>query len=128
MAVTQDELKTILSFGVHLAKLDGDFNVWERKLLAHFADAMQLSEADKQQLMSEKFSLGSGLRRLGSDEAQVFLVKTLCAVAFVDGDTSPVEVEFIERVVSQLSAQVFLLGRAEWGKYVEEVNAQIEAL
>ena len=127
-ALSREELKTILHFGVHLAKLDDDFSVWERELLAHFATCMKLTEAEKHSLMNEKFSLGKGLRSLKSDGAETLLIKTLCAVAHVDGEATGVEVEFVERVVVQLKGQAFLLSRNEWGQYVDEVKAELAKL
>ena len=72
------------------------------------------------------FSLGKGLASLTSDEGQQLLVKTLCAVAHVDGVASGEEIEFIERVIVKLKAQVFVYGREEWGKYEKEVFETLE--
>ena len=46
-SVTRNDLKTILLFGIHIAKIDGDFAVWEKKVLARFAEAMRLTEEEK---------------------------------------------------------------------------------
>ena len=120
-AISRDELKTILLFGVHIAKVDQKFDVWERKILARIAESLSLSDAEKQAMTREDFSLGKGLASLTSDEGQQLLVKTLCAVAHVDGVASGEEIEFIERVIVKLKAQVFVYGREEWGKYEKEV-------
>lgn len=127
-AISRDELKTILAFGVHIAKLDKNFDIWERKILAHYAEAMQLSPEERQALVTQRFSLGKGLNALTSDEARVLLVKLMCAVSFVDGTASDLELEFIERVVTKLKSQVFILPREEWGRYEKEVFKTLEDL
>ena len=125
-AISRNELKTILLFGVHIAKVDQKFDVWERKILARIAESLSLSDDEKQTMTREEFSLGKGLASLSSDESQQLLVKTLCAVAHVDGVASGEEIEFIERVIVKLKATVFVYGREEWGKYEKEVFETID--
>jgi uncharacterized tellurite resistance protein B-like protein len=127
-SISRDELKTILAFGVHIAKLDKKFAVWERKILARFAEAMKLSEEERRTLAHQRFSLSQGLDAIGSDEARVLLVKLMCAVSFVDGSASDANMEFIERVVARLKSQVFILPREEWGRYEKEVFNTLDEL
>lgn len=123
--LNRDDLKIILLFGIHLAKIDGDFAVWEKKLLARFADAMKLTEREKSELVHQEISLSQGLQRLSGQGAKSLLVKTLCAVSFSDGDTHPNEVDFIHKVVEKLETQVFILPQGEWGAYEDEVMAEL---
>ena len=127
-AISRDELKTILAFGVHIAKLDQKFDIWEKKILGRFAEAMRLSPDERKALATQRFSLGKGLHALASDGARVLLVKLMCAVSFVDGSASDQELEFIERVVTRLKSQVFILPREDWGRYEKEVFKALEDL
>lgn len=119
--ITREDLKTILKFGVHLAKLDSSFHVEEKKVLRRFSESIGLSDGDREELMGSEAGLSMGLTDLSSDKARELLVKTLCAIAFVDGHTSPNEVEFVEKVLSRMGGTVFLHPKEEWGTYVEEV-------
>ncbi len=123
--LNRDDLKIILLFGIHLAKIDGDFAVWEKKILARFADAMKLTEREKSEMVHQEISLSQGLRRLSGQEAKSLLVKTLCAVSHSDGDTHPNEVDFIHKVVERLETQVFILPQGEWGTYEDEVITEL---
>ena len=127
-AISREELKTILAFGVHIARLDKKFDIWERKILSRFASAMKLSEEERRKLATERISLGQGLNALSSDQARFLLVKLMCAVSFVDGSASDDELGFIERVVTRLKSQVFILPREEWGRYEKEVFKTLEEL
>ena len=118
---TRDDLKIILSFGVHLAKLDKVFDPFEKKVLGRFADAMNLEATEKSQLLQREVSLGEGLRSLSGQSARILLLKTLCAVSHSDGESSSEEMEFIEHVIETIGSQVFVLPRAEWGVYEDEV-------
>jgi len=125
-SISRNELKTILLFGVHIAKLDKNFDIWERKILSRFATAIKLSDSERQSLGKQRFSLGKGLQELESDDARQLLVKLMCAVSFVDGSASDQELDFIERVVTKLKSQVFILPRDDWGRYEKEVFKTIE--
>ena len=118
---SREELKTILLFAVHLAKLDDDFDPWEKKILRRFATEMGLTDEEKQNLAQAKVSLIKSLRSLKSTDANHLLIKTLCAVSYVDGAATGDELEFIEKVVVKLKTQVFILPREEWGQYEDEV-------
>jgi tellurite resistance protein len=126
--ISRDELMTILMFGVHIAKLDSNFDVWERKILARFAAAMRLSDKERGALAHQRISLSKGLHSLESGDARNLLVKVLCAVAHVDGKASELELEFIEKVVVKLKGQVFILPREDWGRYEAEVFTTIESI
>jgi tellurite resistance protein len=119
--MTRDDLKTILQFGIHIAKIDNDFAVWEKKLLARFAEAMKLTEAEKQEMVDRQVSLSRGLQSLSSQDARALLLKTLCAVSHSDGEEHPAEMEFIQKVIEKLGGQIFILAKAEWGSYEQEV-------
>lgn len=120
-SLTRDDLKTILKFGVHIAKIDQDFAVWEKRVLARFAEAMKLTEDEKTAMVREEISLAQGLGALSGQDAKQLLVKTLCAVAQSDGIPHEAEVEFIHKVIGRLGAQVFVLSKDEWGTYEKEV-------
>lgn len=119
--MTRDDLITILSFGVHLAKVDNDFVAWEKKALAAYAKAMNLTEEERLQMLSREVSLGRGLKQLSGQPAKVLLIKTLCAVSHADGETKSEEMEFIEEVIGAVDAVTFILPRHEWGTYEQEV-------
>ncbi len=119
--VNRNDLKTILLFGIHIAKIDTEFVVWEKQILARFAEAMKLSDAEKAELANEGISLSQGLNALSGVEAKHLLLKTLCAVSYADGVPHPAEVEFIEKVIVKLGGSLFILPPAEWGTYEREV-------
>jgi len=120
-AITRQDLTTILLFGIHIAKIDDNFDVWEKRILKRFADRMHLSDAERAELLHQEISLGRELRNLSSKDALTLLVKTLCAVSYVDGKANDEELQFIERVVSASGEPVMLMPREEWGVYEEEV-------
>ena len=119
--LTRDDLKTILQFGIHIAKIDGDFAVWEKKVLARYADAMKLTEGERTAMAQQNLSLAKGLDSLSSNEAKHLLLKTLCSVAHSDGVPHDTEVDFIQKVVERLGGQIFILSKDEWGRYENEV-------
>ncbi len=119
--INREDLKIILLFGIHIAKIDGDFDVWERRILARMADAMKLTDGEKQNLVGETLSLSAGLRQLSSPEARSLLLKVLCAVSNADGTAHETELEFISKVIEKLGSAVFVLSRSEWGVYEGEV-------
>lgn len=119
--LTRHDLTTILQFGIHIAKIDGDFAVWEKKVLARFADAMHLTEDEKAEMVQQTISLSHGLDSLSGQEARQLLVKTLCAVAHSDGVPHEAELGFITKVMQRLGGQLFILSKDEWGSYEKEV-------
>lgn len=121
ISLTRDDLKIILKFGVHIAKIDNDFAVWEKKVLARIADAMQLTDDERGAMVNEDVSLAQGLDSLSSVDAQNLLLKTLCAVAHSDGIPHEAELDFISKVMQRLEGQRFILSKDEWGAYEQEV-------
>ena len=126
--LSRQELKVILLFGIHIARIDGEIAPFERKMLARFADAMKLTQEERGSLLTHKFSLLDGLRQLQNTDAKQLLLKTLCAIAHCDGDTADVEVDFINKVTEKMGTAVFILPRAEWGRYEEEVFQDLTAM
>jgi len=126
--ITRDDLKIVLAFGIHIAKIDDDFAVWEKRILARFAEAISLTEEERAELANTKVSLSDGLDRLSSQDAKYLLLKTLCAVSHSDGEAHQAEIDFISRVFAKLGDQMFMLPRNEWGVYEGEVFGILEAL
>ncbi len=126
--ITRDDLKTILMFGLHISKVDNDFDIWEKKILKRFSDAIRLTDDEREGLGKISVSLGKGLNSLSSDEARNLLIKTLCAVSYADGVNKPEEVDFIEKVFSKAGGTIMVLPRDEWGTYERELFDELEAL
>jgi uncharacterized tellurite resistance protein B-like protein len=126
--VTREELQTILLFGVHVAKLDNEIHPLENEILRRFADAIHLSGKERADLLAAKFSLGHGLSLLSSDAARNLLVKTMCAVASVDGTIAEAEKDFIGRVVTKFEKPTFILPAEDWPQYQDELFQDLEAL
>ena len=126
--ITREDLKTILKFGIHLARLDSNFHIEEKRVLRRFSEAIGLTDAEREALMAGDSSLGHGLVDLSSDAAKELLLKTLCIISFVDGHTGPDEVGFIERVIEKMNSTSFLLPKEEWGGYEKEVFDTISKL
>jgi tellurite resistance protein len=120
-------LKTIIRFGIHLARIDNDFAAFEKKILRRFSDTMGLTQADRDELLKGEASLATGLKGLASKESKNLLVKTLCAIAHADGTANKEELDFIQKVIAKFSDSVFVYPREEWGMYEEEVVKIIEA-
>ncbi|MEE8433481.1 MAG: TerB family tellurite resistance protein [bacterium] len=125
--LTREDLKTILQFGIHIAKVDGKFDVWEKKILARFAEAMGLTEAEKEQMTHQQISLAGGLSHLSGQKAKTILWKTLCAVSHSDGETHETEMDFIQKVLDKVGGQIFLHAVKDWGAYEQEVMDELQA-
>lgn len=124
--LTREDQKTILLFGIHIAKIDGEFDVWEKKLLAKFAEAMGLTESEKDQMAHERISLADGLGKLSGQKAKTLLWKTLCAVSVSDGEAHETEVDFIHKVIEKVGGQIFLHAVKDWGTYEQEVMDELQ--
>lgn len=125
-AISKNDLKTILTFAIHLAKVDDEFHLMEKKVLRRMSEAIGLSDDERQAMVDRDVSLSSGLDSLSSEPARDLLMKFLCVVSFVDGHTSPEEVSFIEKVLAKFGGEsIFLLPKEEWGGYEEEVFEKV---
>jgi len=123
--ITREDLKIILKFGIHLARVDANFHLEEKKVLKRFSEAIHITDEEREELMADA-SLQHGLDELASDSAKELLLKTLCAVAYVDGKTTPEEVAFVEKVLGKFEGLSFLLPKEEWGAYEAEIFEIIE--
>jgi len=127
-AISREELLTIMLFGLHIAKIDNNMDVWERKMLVRFAEAIHLTDEERVGLSKGGVSLSEKMKNLNTIESRQLLVKMLCAVCFADGAANAHELGFIEKVVSKLGSEVFVLPREEWGLYEGEVFKTLQAL
>lgn len=125
--ITRQDLKAILLCAIHLAKVDNDFSLMEKKLLRRFADTIGLKESEREELVAMGGSLASDVDSLSSKSAMELLIKTLCAVSFVDGSTDPEEIEFIEKVLVRTRIDYPIPPKEDWGIYEEEVFKEIRA-
>lgn len=125
--ITRQDLKAILLCAIHLAKVDNDFSLMEKKLLRRFADTIGLKESEREELVAMGGSLASDVDSLSSKSAMELLIKTLCAVSFVDGRTDPEEIEFIEKVLVRTRIDYPIPPKEDWGIYEEEVFKEIRA-
>ena len=119
--LTREDTKTVLSFALHLARIDNQFDAWEKRALKNIAEAMKLSDTERSELAAEKISLASALQSLSSADAKALLVKTLCFVASSDGEASEKENEFITKVIKASGEQIMILPQIEWENYESEV-------
>jgi tellurite resistance protein len=127
-AITRQDLKTILLFATHVAKVDNEFVVQEKELLHKIAEAIKLTPEERAQLLKQEASLAGGLNQLSGNEAKQLLVKTLCAVSNSDGRAVKSEFDFIQKVVEHFGDAVFVLPREEWGTYEAEVMKVLGAV
>ena len=125
MSISRQDLKTILVFAIHLAKVDSEFTLQEKKVLKRYSEAIGLQEEEREELVGLGGSLSEDAAALSSDDAKELLLKTLCAVSFVDGNTSSDEVEFIQKVQLKLGIDYPLPVKADWGGFEEEVFATL---
>jgi uncharacterized tellurite resistance protein B-like protein len=126
--ITRKDLKAILLCAIHLAKVDNDFSLMEKKLLRRYADTIGLEESEREELVAMGGSLASDVDSLSSKGAMELLIKTLCAVSFVDGSTDPEEIEFIQKVLVRTGIDYPVPPKEDWGIYEEEVFKELKAI
>ena len=73
-------------------------------------------------------SLAGDVDTLSSTDAMELLIKTLCAVSYVDGKTTPDEIEFIEKVLVRTGIDFPIPPKEEWSIYEPQVFEAIEAV
>ncbi|MDH5753147.1 MAG: hypothetical protein OEZ59_12120, partial [Deltaproteobacteria bacterium] len=93
--ITREDLKIILAFALHVAKVDHEFANMEKVIIKRFVEVSHIEQEELAQLASTRISLADCLGRMSGDEAKSLLVQTMCAVAHCDGVTKDVESEFI---------------------------------
>ncbi len=126
--VTKEDLKTILLFALHMARVDDDFSGQEKTILARFIELVGIDEADKAQLQDAGRSLAQRLDHRSGEEAKTLLVKTLCAVAHADNLMHSSERAFIEKVQALVGGQIELPPFNEWSSLETEVLATLERM
>ena len=126
--ITRQDLKAILIFSVHLAKVDSDFSFHEKRMLRQIADIIGLEAAEREELVAMGGSLASDVDALSSTDAMELLIKTLCTVSYVDGNTTPDEIEFIEKVLVRTGIDYPIPPKEEWGIYEAQVFEALEAI
>lgn len=119
--ISREELRSIFVFALHVARVDNDFVTPEKNVLKRYMDLMHFSPEEKDQMAGMSQVLSERLDSLASDEAKKLLVKTLCAVAYSDGQMREEEINFINRVNNQLGNVVELGNWDDWGGYEGEV-------
>ncbi len=120
--VTMSDLRNILMIGIHLAKVDKDFDWEEARILNKINDIIQLTKEEKQELLHEGFNVMEGLDALVTAKARTLLVKFLCAIAHADQVLQGSEVEFINKVNAQFSNLVTMKPVDAWHEYEAEVT------
>jgi uncharacterized tellurite resistance protein B-like protein len=126
--ISHEDIKIILLFALHVAKVDKEFAGMEKRILRRFVELAGISEEERMEMMHADKSLAHGLEHLSSGAARELLVKSLCAVAHSDGVMHETEREFINRVNSQLGEPISLPPFEEWEAYEHEVLALLNEL
>ncbi len=119
--VTMSDLRNILMVGIHLAKVDKDFDWEEARILNKINDIIQLTSEEKQELLRKGFNVMKGLDALVNAKARRLLVKFLCAIAHSDQVLHGSEVEFINKVNARFGNLVTMKPLGAWHEYEEEV-------
>ena len=120
-SINKDDLKTILSFALHVARVDFELAPMEKNVIKRFIDMAHIDHNEIEDLTHHEFSLAEGLQSLSSNEAKVLLIKTMCAVAFSDGKNRDEENTFIYKVNRQLGDLVDLGEWDDWSSYEGDV-------
>ncbi len=120
--VTREDLLTILTFGVHIAKVDGDFSQLEKFMLGQLAGLMDISAEEKTRLRDRKETLFELLDNMSSPEAKNLLIKALCLMAHADGKIFRVERDFLERLIEVAEKGFQLKEPHQWGSYESDVR------
>ena len=120
--VTMSDLRNILMIGIHLAKVDKDFDWEEARILNKINDIIQLTKEEKQELLHEGFNVMEGLDALVTAKARRLLVKFLCAIAHADQVLQGSEVEFINKVNGQFGNLVTMKPLDAWNEYEVKVT------
>ncbi len=123
--ISRRDLKTILVFALHVARVDNDFAASEKEVLKHLFQLLHLSEDERTEMIKGKFSLANELTRIQDDTAKQLLVKILCAVAHADHHEDSSEVQFIRKVNRRLGHPMELLPFEDWEVYEYEVLSQM---
>jgi len=126
--ITREDLRAILTFALHTAKVDHDFAQSEKAVIKKYLDLIHLSHEERQTMSHQNRSLSEMLDQLSSTDAKTLLVKTICAVAHSDGVMVDSETDFVKRVNKQLQTGMTLLPQDRWGEYETEVMQALKQL
>ena len=126
--ITRQDIRIILAFALHVAKVDHDLATSEKAVLKHYLETGQISKDEMVDLARKEHSLSGDLLLLSGPDAGELLLKTLCAVAHSDGVMKESETEFIQRVAQQLNSTLTLLPQDRWGEYENEVLNSLRSL
>jgi len=121
--LTRDDLKTILVFALHVARVDDNLAGIEKTILGRYIEVTHLDENERRELAQQSHSLSHDIDGLSGPDAGSLLVKTICAVAHADGIKHAMEDSFIRKVNAQLGNVVPLPPFDEWGDFADEVLA-----
>lgn len=119
--LTREDLKTILIFALHVARVDDNLAGIEKSILGRYIELTQLDEGERADLLQQRHSLSDDLSHLSGEEAKTLLVKTICAIAHADGVMHDTEDSFIRKVNHQLGDVLALPPFDEWGAFKDEV-------
>lgn len=125
--VTREDLKTILTFALHIARADDDLDSNEKTILGHYVQVIGISAEERAQMLTKSRSLNTGLVELSCDAARSLLLKTLCAMAHADGVRHDAEDSLIRRVYDKLGDPITLKEWKDWGDYEGEVLEQLNS-
>ena len=64
--VTREDLLTALCIGVHVAKVDRNFDETEKRILSELADLIKLTDDEKERLVNREATLAELIDRLSS--------------------------------------------------------------
>ena len=123
--ISKRDFEIILTFALHVAKVDMEFDIYERKILRHLVEVMGLTDEMKHHELSGQTFLNEELEEISSQEARVLLVMTMCAVAFANGTIHETEAEFINKVNARLGHPVELKPWEQWSAYEPEVISRL---
>jgi len=119
--MNKTDLENIFIAAFNVARADREVVELEREILALFLDAMGVDEMRGAELLDRNLSPQDAAGGLSSPEAQSFMVKTMCALAFSDGVRAQNEIDLIFSVNQSINQPIELRPWEEWEAYILEV-------
>ena len=119
------DLETIFIAAFGVARADRRVVDKEKELLDMFARVLNVDETRIAALLDHEIGLEEAAKHMSTPQAQEFLIKSMCAVAFADGQQKFEEVSLIGNVNGALPDPLELLPWNQWEQYVEEVTTTL---
>jgi len=124
--MNKETLKTIVTAAVCVARADDQVVMMEQELLEAFASRLEMNESEVAALHDAQISPMEAVNRMPDEESKAFLVKTLCAIAYSDGNRHESEIALIQATNEALNPPLELKPWEDWEDYIEEIVEMLQ--